>query len=67
MIADVLPQDGTNVNHTLVKDGWCWWDWTHAPGDAELEKLETEAQEAKKGVWVDPQPVPPWEWRKRSS
>ena len=25
MIADVLLPDGTNVNHALVKDGWCWW------------------------------------------
>jgi endonuclease YncB( thermonuclease family) len=24
-IADVLLQVGTNVNHALVKDGWCWW------------------------------------------
>ena len=24
-LADVLLPDGTNVNHTLVKDGWCWW------------------------------------------
>lgn len=23
-IADVPLSDGTNVNHTLVKDGWCW-------------------------------------------
>lgn len=23
-IADVLLPDRTNVNHTLVKDGWCW-------------------------------------------
>jgi len=23
-IADVLLPDGTNVNHTLVKDAWCW-------------------------------------------
>jgi endonuclease YncB( thermonuclease family) len=22
-IADVLLSDGANVNHTLVKDGWC--------------------------------------------
>ena len=23
-LADVLLPDGTNVNHTLVKEGWCW-------------------------------------------
>ena len=64
-IADVLLQDGTNVNHQLVKDGWCWWYKRYAPGEAELERLETEAREAKNGLWADPHPVPPWEWRKR--
>ena len=24
-LADVLLPDGTNVIHTLVKGGWCWW------------------------------------------
>jgi endonuclease YncB( thermonuclease family) len=64
-IAEVLLQDGTNVNHTLVKDGWCWWYRKYAPGDAELEKLEMEARKAKKGLWADQEPVPPWEWRQR--
>jgi micrococcal nuclease len=30
-----------------------------------LEGIEKEAREARKGLWADPQPVPPWEWRKR--
>jgi endonuclease YncB( thermonuclease family) len=30
-IADVLLPDGTNVNHTLVKDGWYWWYRKYAP------------------------------------
>ena len=34
-IADVFLPDGTNVNHTLVKAGWCWWYWKYAPGNAE--------------------------------
>lgn len=64
-IADVLLSDGTNVNQELVKEGWCWWYWKYAPLDAELEKLEQGARKAKKGLWADPQPVPPWEWRKK--
>ena len=28
------------------------------------EGLEHEAREAKKGLWVDPAPIPPWVYRK---
>lgn len=64
IMADVLLADGTNVNHALVKEGRCWWSQKSAPGDAELERLELEAREAKKGLWEDPEPIPPWEFRK---
>lgn len=63
-LADVFLLDGTHVNHTLVKDGWCWWFRKYAPGDRVLEGLEAEAREAKTGLWADPHPVPPWKWRK---
>jgi len=63
-IADVLLPDGTNVNHTLVKEGWCWLYRKYAPGDTVLEGLEKDAREAKKGLWVDPAPIPPWVYRK---
>jgi endonuclease YncB( thermonuclease family) len=45
----------------LVKDGWCWWYRKYAPGDRVLEGLEHDAREGWKGLWADPQPVPPWE------
>lgn len=64
-IGDVFLPDGTNVNHTLVKDGWCWWYRKYASRDVMLEGLEVEARKARRGLWADPQPVPPWEWRKR--
>jgi endonuclease YncB( thermonuclease family) len=50
-----------NLNQELVKQGWCWWNRKYAPGDTVLEEIEKEAREAKKGLWADPQPMPPCE------
>ena len=63
-LGDVFLLDGTNVNHELVKQGWCWWYRRYAPGDMVLEKLEKDARDAKKGLWADPAPIPPWVYRK---
>jgi micrococcal nuclease len=62
-LGDVFLSDGTNVNQELVKQAW--WYQKYAPGDTVLAGLENEAREWRKGLWADPQPVPPWEWRKR--
>jgi micrococcal nuclease len=64
-VADVTLQDGRSLTHELVKAGACWWFRKYAPGETVLEGLEKAAREAKQGLWADPQPVPPWEWRKR--
>ena len=64
-VADVMLADETNVNHRLVKDGWCWWYRKYAPDDPVLETLETEARQTKRGLWNDPRPVPPWVYRKQ--
>ena len=60
----VLPND-RNLNYELVKDGWCWCYQKYAPSNTVLEGLESEARKARKGLWIDPHPMPPWEWRKR--
>ena len=57
--------DGINANHTLVKEGWCWWYRKYASGNAELEKLEKDAREAGREPGADSHVVPPWDWRKR--
>ena len=49
ILGDVFLMDGTNVNHILVKDGWCWWYQKYAPMDLVLRQLEEEAKEQKKG------------------
>ena len=63
-LADVLLSDGTNVNTVLVAGGWCWWYPKYALQNKELKRLESEARAAKRGLWADPAPIPPWEWRR---
>jgi micrococcal nuclease len=53
-----------NVNQELIKEGWCWWFRKFVPRDQTLKQLEQEAKEAKKGLWTDPNPVPPWLYRR---
>jgi endonuclease YncB( thermonuclease family) len=64
-VADVILPDGRYLNRDLVTAGLAWWYRKYAPGDTDLEQLEQEAREAKQGLWADPDPIPPWEWRKR--
>ena len=47
-LADVRLLDETHVNHTLVKDGWCWWYRKDAPADTVLEGLENVSREGWK-------------------
>ena len=66
ILGNVILPDGRSLNQELVKQGWCWWYRKYAPRDTVLAWLEHEARASKKGLWADPQPVPPWEWRKRT-
>jgi micrococcal nuclease len=58
ILGEVILPDGMNLNHELVRQGWCWWYRKHASGHALLEGLEQDARDAKKGLWVDPAPIP---------
>ncbi|MES2788113.1 MAG: thermonuclease family protein [Planctomycetota bacterium] len=54
---------GRDVNAELVREGMAW-HYKQFSKDAELSKLETQAREAKRGLWADPAPVAPWDFRK---
>lgn len=41
-----------------------WWYRHYDPHGNELKELEKEARSAERGLWQDPNPVPPWEWRR---
>ena len=56
-LADVRLPDGTHVNHTMLKNGWCWWYRKYAPGDTVLEGLEQDARPCER---FDPHDPPCW-------
>ena len=55
--------DGVNVNAELIKAGLAW-HYKEYSDDETLARFELDAREAKRGLWVDVEPVPPWEFRK---
>ena len=52
-----------HINLEMVQDGMAWHYTTYSKSK-ELAKAEDEARKAKKGLWADKEPVPPWEYRK---
>lgn len=56
-----------NLNQELVKQGMAWWYREYAPKSTELPKLEDQARRAKIGLWSQPNPIPPWDFRKGGS
>jgi endonuclease YncB( thermonuclease family) len=62
-IGDVILPDGEHLNAALVKAGLAWWYKKYAPGAKDLAALEEEAKNQKLGLWMDPQPTAPWDYR----
>src|SRR5438105_4120602 len=62
-VADVILPDGRVLNRELVAAGLAWW-YKRYSQDKSLGQLEVYSRAARRGLWADPNPVPPWEWRK---
>jgi endonuclease YncB( thermonuclease family) len=59
-IARVTCADGQDLGLALVTAGLAWWQPRQAPDDALLRDAEREAREARRGLWQDDNPKPPW-------
>lgn len=55
--------DGQDASEQLVRSGMAWV-FDRYVIDRGLYRLQDEAKEGRRGLWVDLEPVPPWEWRK---
>lgn len=54
---------GTYVNREQVAKGLAW-RYVQYDKKGEFTQVEQAAKRARKGLWADARPVPPWEWRK---
>jgi micrococcal nuclease len=62
-IGDITLPDGRNLNVEMVKAGMAWWYFKYAPNDTNLAHLEQDARKKRFGLWQDPHPIAPWDWR----
>lgn len=67
LVGEVFLPDGRSLNVLLVQSGWAWWYQSYAPRRRDLAMAEQKARERRRGVWQDPAPTPPWEWRQGHS
>ena len=58
-----------NVNHAQILSGMAWWYRDYAKDQSaqdrgRYESAVEEARKRKRGLWSEPDPIPPWVWRR---
>jgi len=61
-------RDGQDASLSLIEAGYDWHFKRYAAEQsitdrASYARAEEAARQAKKGLWSEPAPQPPWEWR----
>jgi endonuclease YncB( thermonuclease family) len=64
IVADVYLSDGRSLGHLLVAAGLAWHD-PRFRAKPNLAALQESARRARRGLWEEPRPVPPWDYRRR--
>ena len=64
-VAMVYVDGGKCLNEELLRAGlaWLYERFCNRPHCREWKQIELTAREGKVGLWADPNPVPPWEFR----
>ena len=57
-----IEVEGQDVNRQMIADRLAW-HYTRYSKDAAMAGAERDARAARRGLWADREPVPPWEWR----
>jgi len=63
MLGQIYLPDGTNVNSLQVRTGNAWVFTRYCRDPIYWVPLQAAAQRDRRGLWVEPHPVAPWEFR----
>jgi endonuclease YncB( thermonuclease family) len=63
--------DARDVGLEQVRSGHAWWFREYAREQSAddrkvYEAAESEARDARRGLWRDAAPTPPWDWRRQA-
>ena len=58
-----LVVDGRSVNEEQVRRGMAW-EYSSYHSNKAYIALQSEAQQARRGLWAQANNTPPWQWRK---
>lgn len=61
----VVYVEGRSVNVHMVRNGHAWWYKRYAGLNETLREAQEHAQAYELGLWKDPSPVAPWDWRRQ--
>lgn len=64
IIGVVIYDVGFVLNEELIKQGFAW-HYVKYSSDERLQIMEDSARAQKIGLWIDPNSIPPWEWRSK--
>ena len=66
-VAVVMLPDGATLEDVLVSAGLAWVDGRYCKRRPECDQWrqrQTDAKAARRGLWADDSPIPPWTWRR---
>lgn len=53
-----------DVNLEMIKAGMAW-HYSHYDNTPSYKLAQEQAKKGKKGLWLDPNPINPYEWKKK--
>jgi len=61
----VIRYEGRDINREMVSEGWAWAyrRYLQTPYESEYIGSENRARSRRAGIWREPDPQPPWEFR----